>query len=658
LGAVNETPTPQRRSAGRRNSDTMLRRVVEMVHLGWWQLELATTDPSTINDNPLTWSDEVYRIFGHQPRAFPATNEAFFKAVHPDDHQAIKDAVQRAIKEGADYQVDHRIIRPDGQIRLIEERGYVERAEGGAPLRLVGTLLDVTERRRIEDAFRGKDGGSQLISQIIEHSHDAIISATLEGVITTWNPAAERIFGWRSEEIIGRSAELFTPAERMIEMRQCLELAAQGKRKDTFESARMRRDGSLVEVAISGSPIYDGQGGIIGISAIIRDITQQKRIAAQLQHAQRLESVGRLAGGVAHDFNNLLMAITGYAELIRMDLPEDAPIQEDLRALLSSTERGARLTRQLLAFGRRQVLNPVTLDLNAVLREMEGVLRPLAGGDVTMRISPCLEAATVIADRAQFEQVVVNLVANARDAMPRGGTLDIETTLVEVGNGNGGRTQHATVEPGTYIRLAVRDTGIGMDADVQSRLFEPFFTTKPRGTSTGMGLATTYGIVKQSGGFITVESEPDKGTTVRAFLPHVPGAEPLEAQDAGDASSDSVVILLCEDDKAVRSSTRAMLERFGYVVLEAEAPSDALAHARNHPGPIHLLLTDIMLPEMPGTRLAELVNELRPGLPVVRMSGFSGSVELIRDEAGRQSFLQKPFTADTLARVVREALAS
>jgi two-component system cell cycle sensor histidine kinase/response regulator CckA len=633
----------------------MLRRVVEMVHLGWWQLELAKTDPETINENPLTWSDEIYRIFGHEPKAFPASNDAFFAAVPPDDHQAIKDAVQRALNETGDYQIEHRIIRPDGEIRLVEERAFVERSESGTPLRMVGTLIDITDRRRIEEAFRGGSGGSQILSQIVEHSHDAIISAALDGVITTWNPAAERILGWRSSEIIGRSAELFTPADRLDEMRQCLEFAAQGRRKETFESARLRRDGSIVEVAISGSPIYDATGAIVGISAIIRDITQEKRIAAQLQHAQRLESVGRLAGGVAHDFNNLLMAITGYAELIRMDLAEDAPQQEDIRALLSSTERGARLTRQLLAFGRRQVLNPVTLDLNVVLHEMEGVLRPLAGGDVTLRIDACLESATVCADRAQLEQVIVNLVANARDAMARGGTLDIATTIVEV-NG-AGRHGEATVEPGTYVRLAVSDTGIGMDADVQSRLFEPFFTTKPRGTSTGMGLATTYGIVKQSGGFITVESAPDEGTTVRAFLPHVPAANAPEAATAEDASSGMATILLVEDDAAVRISTRAMLVRLGFNVIDVDSPSAALSVARNHPGSLDLLLTDIMLPEMPGTRLAELIHDLRPGIPVVRMSGFSGTVDLIRDPKAREAFLQKPFSADTLARAVREALA-
>jgi two-component system cell cycle sensor histidine kinase/response regulator CckA len=647
-----ETHTP-RRSAGRRNSDALLRRVVELAHLGWWQTQInSTTD---LNLNPTTWSDETYRIFGHEPRAFEVTTERFFAQVPPADHPAISEAIARAFAGNGDYHIEHRVVRPDGAVRIVEDRAVIERDASGTPVRMVGTILDVTDRRRIEAALKGTDSGARLLAQIVENSHDAIVSAALDGVITTWNPAAERVFGWKAAEIIGRSASTFTPADREPEMQECFELVLQGKPKGTYESVRLRRDGSLVEVAISASPIFDSDGTIVGIAAILRDITQQKRIATQVQHAQRLESVGRLAGGVAHDFNNLLMAITGYAELIRMDLPEEAPQQEDVRALLASAERGARLTRQLLAFGRRQVLHPLPLDLNAVLRDIEGVLRPLTGADVTMRLTLSREAASVRADRAQLEQVVVNLVANARDAMPHGGLLDIETGVTEIGAV--GPHQHGTVEPGRYVRLAVKDTGIGMDAETQSRLFEPFFTTKPRGTSTGMGLATTYGIVKQSGGFLTVESAEGHGTTMRVFLPTVDAMHLSEPEAEIDSPEMGQTILVVEDDAAVRSSTRAMLERLRFVVLDAETPTDALAIARAHDGPIDVLLTDIMLPEMPGTRLADLVTQLRPDIRVIRMSGFPGTVELLPDRAARHSFLQKPFTPDTLARAIGAALA-
>lgn len=352
------------------------------------------------------------------------------------------------------------------------------------------------------------------------------------------------------------------------------------------------------------------------------------------------------------------MAITGYAELLRMDIPADAPAHEDLRAILAATERGARLTRQLLAFGRRQVLHPVQLDLNAVLRDMEGVLRPLAGGDVVLRLDLWPTPALIRADRAQIEQAVVNLVANARDAMAHGGTLDVATAIVEVGNE--GPAMHATVGSGTYVRLVVADTGIGMDAEVQSRLFEPFFTTKPRGTSTGMGLATTYGIVKQSGGFITVESMPDLGTTVRAFLPFVPttggegSATDSTSRDITELVGGNETILLVEDDYSVRTSTTAILERLGYEVIDAATPGRALDLLGARNGEIDLMLTDILLPEMSGVQLGEIALSRYPGLRIIRMSGYAGGEA---EATSGATYLQKPFSAETLARAIRGAFA-
>lgn len=607
-----------------------------------------------------TWSDEVYRIFGYEPGAFEASSDRFYAQVLPEDMEAVHSAVQQALNDGTEYTMEHRIVRPDGSVRLVEVRATVERNAADEPVRMVGTIVDITDRRRIEDALSGSDAGAGLLSQIVAHSYDAILSVAPDGVITTWNPAAERVFGWKAAEIIGRHAGIIVPTDRLYELDDCLSRAERGESHASFETLRVHRDGSMVNVEISSSPILDSAGVVIGASAIIRDITQQRRIGAQLQHAQRLESIGRLAGGVAHDFNNLLMAITGYAELLRMDLPVDAPAQDDLRSILASTERGARLTRQLLAFGRRQVLHPVQLDLNMVLRDMEGVLRPLVGGDVALRLDLWPTATLIRADRAQIEQAVVNLVANARDAMAHGGTLDVATAVVEVGSD--GPAMHATVEPGTYVRLVVADTGIGMDADVQSRLFEPFFTTKPRGTSTGMGLATTYGIVKQSGGFITVESVPDLGTTIRTFLPFMPTTTD-EAQTTERASHDIAelvggdeTILLVEDDASVRRSTRAMLDRLGYDVLDAGTPSKALEVLGARKGAVDLLITDILLPEMSGVQLGEIALARYPALRVIRISGYAGD-EATAAGAANIPYLQKPFTAETLARAIRGALA-
>ncbi len=632
----------------------LLRRAVELAHLGAWQTEIRSLTDAA--QNVTTWSDEVYRIFGYAPKSVPVTDDLYFSHVLVEDHPAVRDAMRRALDGDGVYRSEHRIRRTDGAVRIVEAVGELERDTEGKPSRLIGSLVDVTDRRRIEEALSGREGGSALVAQIVEHSHDAIISSTLDMVITTWNRAAERLFGWKAGEAIGRPLRMLVPTERDDDVEVHFATVRTGKSAGTFETVRQRRDGSLIDVEVSLSPIMDHAGTVLGAAAVIRDITGQRRMAAQLQHAQRLESIGRLAAGVAHDFNNLLMAITGYTELVRMELPDDAPAQEDLQAILASAERGARLTRQLLAFGRRQVLHPACLDMNAVLRDMEGVLRPLAGGEVTLELRLAEGEATVWADRAQLEQVVVNLVANARDAMPHGGLVTITTSCTAVGNG--GPTLAPSVEPGTYVCLAVGDTGIGMDADVQARLFEPFFTTKPRGTSTGMALAATYGIVKQSGGFITVESERDRGSTLRVFLPFYsqpadapapPPASPSHGLEGGDET-----ILLVEDDPAVRTSAAAVMSRLGYDVRAVATPSEALGILRESGADVDLLLTDVVLPEMSGLELAELVQAAFPHVRIVRMSGFAGDEPV----PGDMPILQKPFTAETLARTIRGALSA
>ena len=648
---MKSTPAEPSRFVGRRASDAVLRRALELTHLGWWQTDLASL--TNLDQNKTSWSDEVFRIFGHEPQSFQPTAERFFAQVPNEDHAAIHAAIERAFTSGDGFALEHRVIRTDGSVRIVDDRATVEHDAAGTPVRLIGTILDITDRRRIEEALRGSDTGSRLLAQLVEHSHDAILSTTLDGVITTWNPAAEQVFGWKSAEIVGRQASVLARPERHQEITRHLDLATRGETLGSYETIRVRRDGTPVNVEISVSPIIDSASTPIGVSVIIRDVTQQKRMGAQLQHAQRLESVGRLAGGVAHDFNNLLMAITGYAELVMMDLPEDSPSREDLRALLGSADRGARLTRQLLAFGRRQVLHPIALDINAVVRDMENILRPLTSTDIALRFSLSRAPAEVVADRAQLEQVVVNLVANSCDAMPHGGTIDVDTAVVNVGPT--GAQAPPSAEPGRYVRLAVRDTGIGMDADVQSRLFEPFFSTKLRGTSAGMGLATTYGIVKQSGGFITVESAPEQGSTFRVFLPvrSVPFLERNAAQDANDDGGS--IILLVEDDDGVRDSTKGLIERLGYTVLDAASPSVALDMLRGHGADIDLVLTDIVLPEMSGMRLAEQVRAERPGLPIVHMSAYPDAADREGLDSGI-NYLPKPFTVDALARILRDAL--
>src|SRR5437773_6131039 len=390
-----------------------------------------------------------------------------------------------------------------------------------------------------------------------------------------------------------------------------------------------------------------------------RDITDLKRLEDQLRQAQKMEAVGRLAGGVAHDFNNLLTAILGSVELLLRELAPASPLRQDATEIKKAGERAAALTRQLLAYSRRQVLNPEVLDLNRVVADMDRMLRRLIGEDVDLVTRPAPDLDTVRADRGQIEQVLVNLVLNARDAMPQGGKLTIETANVELGPGY--VEAHEGARAGAYALLAVSDTGSGMDAETAAHLFEPFFTTKEVGKGTGLGLATVYGIVKQSEGYITAYSEPGDGTTFKIYLlraaapgaaPPAPPAPPGKATARG-----SETILVVEDEEAVRSLSRRALEASGYTVLAAADGPDAVRLLERYGGPIHLVLTDVIMPGMNGRELAERLVQRRPGLRVLYMSGYPGDAIVHRGalEPGT-AFLQKPFMPEDLARKVREVL--
>ncbi len=393
-----------------------------------------------------------------------------------------------------------------------------------------------------------------------------------------------------------------------------------------------------------------------------RDITDLKRLEDQLRQAQKMEAVGRLAGGVAHDFNNLLTAILGSVELLLRELEPASPLRQDAAEIKKAGERAAALTRQLLAYSRRQVLNPEVLDLNRVVADMDRMLQRLIGEDVDLLTRPAPDLDAVRADRGQIEQVLVNLVLNARDAMPQGGKLTIETANVELDPGY--VETHEGARAGAYALLAVSDTGSGMDAETTAHLFEPFFTTKEVGKGTGLGLATVYGIVKQSEGYITAYSEPGHGTTFKIYLPRAaaPGAAsptpPAPPAPQGKATArGSETILVVEDEEAVRSLSRRALEASGYTVLAAADGPDAVRLLERYRGPIHLVLTDVIMPGMNGRELAQRLVQRRPGLRVLYMSGYPGDAIVHRGalEPGT-AFLQKPFMPEDLARKVREVL--
>jgi PAS domain S-box-containing protein len=382
-----------------------------------------------------------------------------------------------------------------------------------------------------------------------------------------------------------------------------------------------------------------------------------QRTQAQLAQAQKMEAIGQLAGGIAHDFNNLLTVIGGRSQLLLSRLPAQSPVRRDLELIQKTSERAAALTRQLLAFSRKQILAPKVLDLNAVVSGMASMLQRLIGEDIDLAFRAGADLGRVKADPGQIEQVIVNLVVNARDAMPGGGRVTLETANVELGEQYARR--HVGVQPGPYVMLAVSDTGTGMDAETQARIFEPFFTTKAPGKGTGLGLATVYGIVKQSGGNIWVYSEVGKGTTFKIYLPRVEETEESVQPEVALPGRGTETILLVEDEDEVRELAREILEAYGYTVFQARQPAEAMLIAERHPGPIHLLVTDVVMPEMSGRALAERLAPLRPEMKVLYMSGYTDNaiVHHGRLDAGTP-FVQKPFTPDVLVRKVREVLES
>jgi PAS domain S-box-containing protein len=612
------------------------------------------------------------------------------------------------------------------------------------------------------------------LAGIVESSYDAMVSETPEGIILSWNIGAEKLFGYSPAEAIGRSASMVSPPNRTGETADILQRVREGKTVEQFETVRVRKDGSQVQVAITVSPIRNASGEIVACSAVARDITErkkaeerfqkafhanpepiiiatisgsryidvnesflrimgyqreevvgrtsfdlevweqpedrrkiiemlkergmirgleiilrtksgrlrtmlhsseiieiagekcvlailqditeQKSLEKQLRQAQKMEAIGQLSGGIAHDFNNLLSVIIGYSEIIEESLPASDPRHNQCGQIRKAGQSASSLTRQLLAFSRQQVLEPKILDVNNIVLNVEKMLHRLIGEHIDLRTALDPALGRIKADQGQMEQVLFNLVVNARDAMPQGGKLTIETANVDLDEDYACR--HVPQLPGPYVQLTISDTGIGMDATTQSHIFEPFFTTKEIGKGTGLGLSTVYGVVRQSNGHIWVYSEPGLGTTFKIYLPRtgVPARLEKPIADLMERFHGTGTILLVEDDESVRRLARTLLEDGGYFVLEAECPDKAIEIAQQHAGPIQLLLTDVIMPGMNGPALAGTLAPLRPDMRVLYMSGYTGFTHpnLLDSDV---PILPKPFTRETLLRKLHDVLA-
>jgi two-component system cell cycle sensor histidine kinase/response regulator CckA len=760
--------------------------------------------------------------------------------VHPDYREMVSARIRQTIGgRKISPLVEQRLVRLDGEIVDVNVTSIPTSYQGRPAAQII--IRDITERVRAE-AARAR------LAAIVESSEDAIIGKTLDGVVTNWNGGAEKIYGYRAEEVLGRHISFHVPRERRGEVAEILETVRRGLSISLHETVRVKKDGEPIHVSLTVSPIRDAAGNITGASAIARDITERKlaaealraadqraireyerllervaslaqtlgtardlitiyraladftiasmscsalflslyeeaeatrrvvylwyggnerdtselgavpvgdgpagraiktgsivaqgdyecelrgravvasgfdddprtpqsmliapmtimgrtvgtvevqsydpsaytsehmtamrlaanlaaiaienvrllererESAARLQQSQKMEAVGRLAGGVAHDFNNLLTAIIGYSDLSLRRLKTGDALQRNVEEIKRAAGRAADLTHQLLAFSRKQVLQPRVLDLNAVISEMEKMLRRLIGEDVELLYDLNTSLGRVKADPGQLQQVLLNLVVNARDAMPGGGKLTIQTANTDLDNEYAG--QHVAVVPGPYVVLAVSDNGCGMDEATRAQIFEPFFTTKEQGKGTGLGLSTVYGIVKQSHGNIWVYSEVGQGTAFKIYLPRVEDeAEPLRpAEREGSLTRGTETILLVEDDQMVRGIARTILRQAGYTVLEAGDGESAVRTCRQHEGTIHMVLTDVVMPGMSGRAVADQLRELRPDLGVLFMSGYTEEAIVNHGVLHEgMDFLEKPFTPDTLTRKVREVLVA
>jgi PAS domain S-box-containing protein len=525
--------------------------------------------------------------------------------------------------------------------------------------RLPGALASALEHRRTRDAAEaaGKAlrASEAKFAKAFNANPSGMAITTLEGRLVDVNDSFLATLGYSREEAVGRSTVelgLWPSAEDRAEAVQQARLPG---RVRTQEIESRTKTGAGRTLLYSAELIE--LDGVPHVLVLTTDITERRQLEEQLRQAVKMEAVGRLAGGVAHDFNNLLTAIIGSADLLLEDLDPASRAREDVNEIRRAGDRAAQLTRQLLAFSRQQPLTPRVIDVNALVADMDRLLRRLIGEDVDLRTVLAPDLGAVRADAGQLEQVIMNLAVNARDAMPGGGKLTIETTNTELDEGYA--REHATVRPGPCVLLTVSDTGTGMDRETVSHIFEPFFTTKELGKGTGLGLATVYGIVKQSGGHVWVYSEPGHGTTFKIYLPRVSepvdGATPVAAGPATLQGTETV--LLVEDEAPVRELARRMLEAKGYQVLAAANPADALTLVAGHPEPIQLLVTDVIMPGIDGRELARNLQQARPGLRVLYLSGYANEAIVHRGvlDAG-VAFLQKPFTPDTLSRKVRAVL--
>jgi PAS domain S-box-containing protein len=618
------------------------------------------------------WYDPSWKLIWTSPTSSELTGYSLdecqampgypMSLIHEDDRARLWQLRELASHTRHTASVEVRLRCKDGSLKWLSA-SYQPIYDSASRLRGYRTTVrDVTERRTAEERLRDSE---MRLRRVFDQSPIGAAIVAMDGRFVRINEAYCRILGYSEQELVGRVVfDVTHPEDRAAGIAGMAQLLRGEIDQYVSEKRYVRKDGALVWVRLSVRLVRDGNGSPLYQVPMIEDITDRKeqeaereRLEGALHHAQRMESIGRLAGGVSHDFNNLLTGITGHASLALASLPPEHRLRSSLTEILKAANAAATLTRQLLAFSRKQTIQPKATDLNALIARMHEMLIRLIGEDLVLETRLSDRIGRVRVDAGQFEQVIVNLVVNARDAMPDGGAVTIDTDEVVVPAS--GASEYAGLEPGCYVRLSVADTGVGMSEEVKRLIFEPFFTTKPKDKGTGLGLSMVYGAVRQAGGGIYVASQPGRGAVFRILLPCVDDpAEPLvQAPQEGEMPAGSETILLVEDDPALSAMLTEVLRHLGYLVLPCTSAAAALEHAAAHQGEIQLLVTDVVMPGMDGKTLAQRVTALRPGIKVLYASGYPEAVIAHRgvlDEGIH--FLAKPFTPAALASRVRDLL--
>lgn len=592
------------------------------------------------------------KVLGYSPEELQASSA--FDQIHPEDRERVKQAAEEARVSGTGKTLEYRFRHKTGNWLVIESRSSVIHNAKGEPEKLVIVNRDITQRKEAEQALRRSETGFR---SVVEDAPYGIFRASTSGRFLQVNPSLQKMLGYESQEQLLQkdlSNEIFLHAGEYVRM---IELLNQAEEFKDIEMEWKRQDGTPITVRCSGRRRSEGSGASTYFEVFAEDVTEKRVLERQLRMAQKMEAIGRLSGGIAHDFNNLLGVIIGYSALLKKKLDESDPLYDHAVEIVKAGQRAASLTKQLLAFSRQQVLTPSILNLNTLASDMEKMLPRLLGEDIEVSLALDHELGHVKADQSQIEQVIMNLAVNARDAMPAGGKLRVQTTNVELDQAY--TRNHPGSKVGSYVMLSVTDTGTGMNAETLAHIFEPFFTTKERGKGTGLGLATVYGIVKQSNGYIWVDSEPGAGSSFRIYLPRHTGQASSEKQrpDSGEHLSGSESILLVEDAEPLRKLAQTFLEAGGFHVLSAESGEKAMEVVARYPGTFDLLLTDVVMPGMNGRILAEKLLPRQPGMKVLYMSGYTDTFIAghgVLDPGTH--LLHKPFTEEVLLRKVREVL--